>query len=137
VRPALAQGHYTATITLPAAGTWHWQINAFGPHAMPPLTVYGEPGSAAQTSDPTRPAAIGQVLFVAKGCSACHSHAAVAGNGGRIGAPPLANGVLKAEYLRQWLADPKAIKPATFMPNLGLKQNEIEALTAFLTEEPS
>jgi hypothetical protein len=67
VRPALAEGHYTTTIILPIAGTWHWRSDVFGKHAMPPLTAYAEPGSVAQTSDPPRQAAIGQVLFVAKG----------------------------------------------------------------------
>jgi hypothetical protein len=33
-------GHYVATITLPEAGTWTWQIDAFGPVAtMAPITV--------------------------------------------------------------------------------------------------
>lgn len=33
-------GHYVATITLPEAGTWTWQIDAFGPIAtMAPITV--------------------------------------------------------------------------------------------------
>jgi hypothetical protein len=33
-------GHYVATITLPEAGTWTWQIDAFGPiAAMAPITV--------------------------------------------------------------------------------------------------
>jgi cytochrome c1 len=147
VRPALAEGRYTTTITLPVAGTWHWRIDVFGKHAMPPLTVYAEPGPAAQTSDPLRQAAIGQVLFVAKGCSTCHSHPAVAGSrsigvialGSSVAqtAPPLPNALLTAEYLRRWLRDPKAVKPTTLMPNLGLKQNEVEALTVFLMGESS
>jgi cytochrome c2 len=145
VRPALAERHYTTTITLPIAGTWHWRIDVFGKHAMPPLTAYAEPRPAAQTSDPPRQAEIGQVLFVAKGCSTCHRHPAVAGSRsiGVIGpgsavaqtAPPLPNALLTAEYLRRWLSDPKAVKPTTLMPDLGLKQNEVEALTAFLMDD--
>ncbi len=34
--------------------------------------------------------------------------------------------------LRRWLADPPNIKPGSFMPNLGLTAQEIEALVAFL-----
>lgn len=38
-----AEGHYQATITLPAAGIWAWQIHALGwenqAQALPPLTV--------------------------------------------------------------------------------------------------
>jgi cytochrome c1 len=47
--------------------------------------------------------------------------------------PPLSSGLFPAEYLRRWLSDPKAVKPATSMPNFGLKPSEVEALTAFLT----
>jgi hypothetical protein len=119
VRPALAEGHYTTTIILPIAGTWHWRSDVFGKHAMPPLTAYAEPGSVAQTSDPPRQAAIGPGSAVAQT------------------APPLPNALLTAEYLRRWLRDPKAMKPTTLMPNLGLKQNEVEALTAFLMDESS
>lgn len=41
-----AAGHYVATLTLPSAGTWTWEIAAFGePARMSPLQV-GAPGSA-------------------------------------------------------------------------------------------
>lgn len=41
-----AVGHYVATLTLPSAGTWTWEIAAFGePARMSPLQV-GAPGSA-------------------------------------------------------------------------------------------
>jgi cytochrome c2 len=129
VQPAPGEGRYTATITLPHPGRWTWQIEAFGPHAMPPLLVH----AAGQQSDPLQHATMGQVLFVAKGCSGCHAHPALpAGRSSRIG-PPLPNGQFTAAYLRQWLSDPKAVRPMTLMPNLGLKQSEVEALTAFLT----
>lgn len=33
-------GHYVVTLTLPSAGTWDWQIDAFGPVAeMAPISV--------------------------------------------------------------------------------------------------
>lgn len=39
-RPDGATGHYSATIELPAAGRWEWQIDAFGPIAqMSPIEV--------------------------------------------------------------------------------------------------
>ena len=56
-----------------------------------------------------------------------------------IGAQPpdLTNVRLNADYLRQWLNDPSALKPDTAMPTLGLKSDEIEALIAFLkTNQP-
>jgi cytochrome c2 len=131
VEPAPEVGRYTATITLPTAGTWRWRINAFGAHDMPQLTVYAAAPPAS--ADPPAQAAVGRLLFVAKGCSTCHIHPAISG-GHQIG-PQLANGRFPPEYLASWLADPKAVKPETFMPNLSLKLSEIEALTAFLTAE--
>ena len=82
-------------------------------------------------------AALGERLFLAKGCAMCHMHEAVKASVAdyvsvEIG-PNLTHHPLTADYLRSWLANPKAIKPETEMPNLGLKQNEIEALVAFLT----
>jgi cytochrome c2 len=47
--------------------------------------------------------------------------------------PNLTHPTLSADYIRQWLTDPQALKPATEMPNLNLKPDEIEALIAFLT----
>jgi cytochrome c2 len=34
--------------------------------------------------------------------------------------------------LRKWLKDPAAMKPSTQMPNLGLSDEDIEDLIAFL-----
>ncbi|HET7087523.1 MAG TPA: hypothetical protein VFL17_02620, partial [Anaerolineae bacterium] len=47
--------------------------------------------------------------------------------------PNLTQRELGPEYLRHWLKDPSAIKPRTEMPTLGLSDDEIEALVAFLT----
>ena len=81
-------------------------------------------------------AALGKELFVAKGCVMCHTHALVKNDQGTfwIGEQPpdLTNVKLNADYLRQWLKDPSALKPNTAMPTLGLKSDEIEALIAFL-----
>jgi hypothetical protein len=38
----------------------------------------------------------------------------------------------RPDFLRSWLKDPRAVRPNTQMPDLGLKQAEIEALIAFL-----
>jgi cytochrome c2 len=83
-------------------------------------------------------AAHGRALFQAKGCAQCHSHAQVQRSGqfmdayGASGAPDLTNRPLTPDYLRTWLKDPAAVRPGTEMPNLGLKETEIEALIAFL-----
>ena len=36
------------------------------------------------------------------------------------------------DHLAEWLRDPLAMKPGSVMPNLGLSEEQIEALTAFL-----
>ena len=77
----------------------------------------------------------GQALFMAKGCAQCHHHAAVARSGdygGMWSAPDLSSPRWNADYLRIWLKNPPAVKPGTSMPNLGLHDDEIEALIAFL-----
>ena len=77
----------------------------------------------------------GQQLFVAKGCIGCHHHAAFDAQSpfwSPGGPPDLSNVTFTADYLRQWLRDPKAIKPRTEMPNFNLDDAEIDALTAFL-----
>jgi cytochrome c2 len=91
--------------------------------AAPPTSV------AAPQSD----AEYGQALFSAKGCVTCHHHAAVAGSDPySMGNPDLTHYRPDPEFLRRWLKDPKAIRPGTEMPTLGLHQDEIEALIAFL-----
>ncbi len=83
--------------------------------------------------------AYGKTLFSAKGCASCHQHTAVAGSGQFSGGPSGSAPVLTAypadpAYLRAWLRDPQARKPTTTMPNLGLSDDEITALIAFLRE---
>jgi cytochrome c2 len=105
------------------------------------LVAAGAPSQASPTP-PAQGAAppsmsdadYGQALFSAKGCAICHQHAAVAGSGFGPDSdiPALTPYRWTEDYLRTWLKDPAAIKPATQMPNLGLKRDEIEALIAFL-----
>jgi mono/diheme cytochrome c family protein len=134
-RSTKAEGHYTATVKLPTAGVWQWRVELFGEHAMPTLTVSPD---VTKHQTPRSPVALGKDLFIAKGCAACHGHRAVAGSGefsnayGAGGAPNLTTPKFDEAYLRVWLKDPKAIKPQTDMPDLSLKQSEIEALIAFL-----
>jgi cytochrome c2 len=78
--------------------------------------------------------AYGKALFSAKGCVTCHHHAAIAGSGTfGEGNPDLTTFRWSADYLRTWLKDPAAVRPNTYMPNLELKKDEIEALIAFLS----
>ena len=99
--------------------------------APPPTAA---PTAAAPSVASDAEIAYGQALFSAKGCVSCHHHAAVAGSGSfSEGNPDLTTFRWSADYLRTWLQNPWAVKPATSMPNLGLKHDEIEALIAFLS----
>jgi cytochrome c2 len=104
----------------------------------PAISVVPAPPTTAPTAVPSVSAeadiAYGKALFSAKGCVSCHHHAAVAGSGAfSEGIPDLTTYRWSADYLRTWLKDPVAVKPNTYMPNLGLKRDEIEALIAFLS----
>ena len=82
-------------------------------------------------------AAAGKALFAAKGCATCHvnQRAGIAPGGCCQGVgPDLSNYRNDPAFLRRWLADPAAVRPATQMPNLNLSPTEIEALVAFLNE---
>lgn len=89
----------------------------------------------------------GRTLFSLKGCATCHRHdgltAARLTQDGQVvpvsqsgvgvsGAPNLTHYQPDPEFIRTWLKDPQALRPGTRMPNLGLKESEIEALLAFL-----
>ena len=212
-----APGHYTATLTFPKAGDWHWTIQAFTmDQPMPVLTVAasnvaaaGEPLAKAETEstsiDPllvirsfafgialmglvlavqrrsrvagaltalfliigvgtfmmgtATPAVeaqgqesanlskenlpsqveIGRQLFLAKGCITCHYNSRAADRNDYwtvgMGAPDLSNYSSHPEILAIRLKDPVAAKSDTKMPNLGLKETEIEALIAFINSK--
>ncbi|NJN16383.1 MAG: c-type cytochrome [Oscillochloris sp.] len=79
------------------------------------------------------PAAHGRALFINKGCITCHAHRNLHYRGTTIGiGPDLTDYRADEAFLRQWLRDPASVRPATTMPNLGLSENEIGALIAFL-----
>ena len=80
---------------------------------------------------------IGRQLFIAKGCMVCHSHSEtnnIREFGVDVG-PALTDKKFSPEYLRMWLQDPRAVKPSTQMPTLGLSNAEIEALIAFINAD--
>ena len=82
------------------------------------------------------PEEMGEALFVAKGCVTCHQHdgITITQSAAQIG-PDLTYYQGNPDFLRQWLSDPKAIRPQTFMPNLDLSDAAIETLAAFLSAE--
>ena len=79
----------------------------------------------------------GEALFIAKGCLSCHINQRVDSRyfvfSTEVG-PDLTGYQTSPEYLHLWLSDPKAVKPQTEMPDFGLSEAEIEALTAFLLQ---
>jgi cytochrome c oxidase subunit 2 len=86
-------------------------------------------------------AAQGAQLFIQKGCLACHAIAGTLAQGvvgpnlTHMGSrQTLAAGMLPntPDHLARWLKDPQAVKPASLMPNLGLDDDTIAALVAYL-----
>ncbi len=97
-------------------------------------------GAAWKRNRDKADAARGKTLFQAKGCMACHQ---VNGTGGDVGpslttqVPEFPHGTwvgdkLKGEWVYAWLENPQAILPDTIEPNLGLGDQEILDLTAFV-----
>ena len=76
----------------------------------------------------------GRRMFVEHGCYGCHT---VGKFGTPIG-PDLSHvGAKYAEtYLRRWLRDPEAQRPAAHMPKLELTESQIAALASFLASLP-
>lgn len=96
----------------------------------------------AEAPMPGSPAAAGATLFTTRGCAGCHT---VQGNPAAVGqAGPnlshfaqrstLAAGMAEnnRENLAAWLRNPPGFKPGALMPNLGLNEDEIAALTEYL-----
>jgi hypothetical protein len=82
---------------------------------------------------------LGRQLFLAKGCITCHYNTRAADRNEYwtidIGAPDLSNYSAHPEVLFIRLKDPVAAKSDAKMPNLGLKETEIEALIAFINSK--
>lgn len=79
------------------------------------------------------PAEKGGRLFESYDCYACHR----IGSRGRFIGPNLTwLGKRKSpDWEKNWLKDPGAMKPGTFMPNFNLPPKEIDALAAFVTSQ--
>lgn len=100
------------------------------------LAACGAVGAAkpAPTAFPTlTPEVRGQALFVNRGCGTCHVHSGVGNVEHSIGVGPVLSGYQGDEaFLREWLRNPAALRPGTAMPTIGLTEDEIDALVAFL-----
>ncbi|HKU44282.1 MAG TPA: c-type cytochrome [Polyangiales bacterium] len=99
------------------------QLNGFPPRPilMPLATV----GTNTVVKQADRPKVFNQL------CIACHS---LEGQGGAVG--PRLDGVgsrMTMNQIEVWLHDPAKVKPGTAMPNLGLSEEAIRELAAFLS----
>jgi cytochrome c oxidase subunit 2 len=95
----------------------------------------------AEAPEPTDELAMqGRDLFTEKGCVGCHSingissEARVGPNLTHLATRAQIGGILafNEENLRTWLDDPLAVKPGVKMPDLGLSDEELDALAAYL-----
>ena len=82
---------------------------------------------------------LGRQLFLAKGCITCHSNSKASGSSKymtiEMGAADLSKFSASPEALYLRLKDPASVKSDTMMPNLELKETEIEALIAFINSK--
>jgi cytochrome c551/c552 len=125
---AVSTGKYTASLTVPSAGSWTITVNSgFGPSrtTMRPIVAASSGAPVIAMSDPER----GQHLFAAKGCATCHVEMKV------IPTDVRAN-KYDEKFVKQLLTDPSAMpkrhNAGVEMPNLNLKPAEISALAAYL-----
>ena len=88
--------------------------------------------AGSPTPTPFSPGTRGMRLFAAKGCVGCHRHIEVNPERQTDAKFDLTGRRFPNDYLKKFLADP-SIKPAE-MPNLKLKDDEIEALAAFINK---
>lgn len=89
---------------------------------------------------------IGRAVIARHGCGSCHSIPGVPG-ADAMAAPPLHDFYMRsviagklpntAENLAQWIQNPQAIVPGNAMPNLGVTQEEADAIVAYLYHQPA
>jgi cytochrome c oxidase subunit 2 len=87
-------------------------------------------------------AAEGRTVFMHSACINCHTVAGTAATG-RFGPDlthlasrdTIASGPVEntPENLRQWIADPNAMKPGVLMPSMHLNDHDLDVITAYLT----
>jgi mono/diheme cytochrome c family protein len=128
-----AEGTYAVTFTAPSSNQVSLTIQSgFGNNA---LRLYPAPVIAAGASRGAMNARErGQVLFVSKGCTTCHTNTDLAdapSNDHVTVGPELGGRRLARDYVIQ-----KVKRPASqIMPDLGLSDAEVSAIAAFLSAE--
>ncbi|MGH7520474.1 MAG: c-type cytochrome [Gemmatimonadales bacterium] len=132
-RGAQGGGTYAATFTAPSTSQVYLRIKSgFGGSD---LRLYPAPVVAASTTPPALAQADrGRVLFVAKGCNACHTNVDLTDrpdNQQIKAGPELGGRRLARELVIQKVKNPSSEN----MPNLGLSDAEAAAIAAFLAGE--
>jgi mono/diheme cytochrome c family protein len=126
-------GAYAVTFTAPRAGQVYLTIKSgFGASDLRlyPATVV----AAGVTPHSLSPADRGRMLFVAKGCNACHSNIDLVDrpqNQSISVGPELGGRHLAREYVIQKVKQPNS----QVMPDLGLSDAETAAIATFLSGE--
>ena len=106
-------------------------------HVSPP-----QQAKTGLAGDPADTVAEGRRVFEKTACINCHAVAGSANADGRFG-PDLTHLMSRdtiaagaapntPENLRLWIKDPSAIKPGSLMPAMGLNDQDLNALTAYL-----
>jgi mono/diheme cytochrome c family protein len=107
--------------------------------ATPVVEAQSVPVSELSAETSLSQVELGRQLFLAKGCITCHYNSRAASRTDYLtietGAPDLSNYSSAPEILAIRLKDPAAAKSDTQMPNLELKETEIEALIAFINSK--
>jgi hypothetical protein len=130
---AVSSGTYAATFTAPATERVFLTIKSgFGSNELRlyPTPVVARGATAARMTVADR----GQILFVAKGCNTCHANSDLKDrpdNQEITAGPELGGRRLAAADVTQKLKSPAS----QAMPDLGLNDGEIAALTAFISGE--
>jgi cytochrome c len=93
------------------------------------------------TGDAGGSADAGRMLLREYGCASCHQIPGVAGPQGSVG-PPLGTiadrrtlaGSLPhtPDNLRRWIQDPQEVEPGTLMPDVGVTDDDIDDIVAYL-----
>ena len=137
-----------------APGVYYGQCAEFcgSSHANMRLRVIAHPEDAfaswieaqqAAAKAPTEPLAQEGAQVFQQRCTACHAVAGTSANGKtgpnltHFGSrQTLAAGLLpnSPSHVARWLQNPQAVKPGSLMPNLGLSEAEVQALTAYLQQ---
>jgi nitric oxide reductase subunit C len=104
---------------------WIGQMQLNGFPAQPVLLPVATAGATTLVKQADRPKVFNQL------CIACHS---LEGQGGVVG--PKLDGVgarMTMKQIEVWLTDPPKVKPGTLMPKLGLSEETIRELAAYLS----